>query len=204
MEFVLVRHVETINNVEHRFNGWQEAALTERGLQVREKLLNRLEKNHHQKPFERILTSPILRAKEMAEDFSKMIGVPVETENRLREFNFGVFEGLTAQEAAVQYPELWQAWMEDYSKVVLSESGSFTEFHEDLGQWLKNFDMTSDERIVLFTHGGTMNSLLLHLLGFSMTERWRFAIDPGGMAIIDAPDGYGFLRTLYSPNIEDI
>lgn len=203
MQFVLVRHVETEGNVEHRFNGRTESPLTEHGLMMKEKVVCQLVKMHRRKPFDRVLSSPSFRTAIMGEAFSESTGVSLEIDENLREFDFGPFDGLSAEEAAEKEPALWQEWLMDYSTAKLSEKGCFRDFHANLKKWLEKFDVALEERVLMFTHGGTLNSLMLNLLDLPLESRWHFAVKTGGIVVIDAPEGYGILEAMYSLDDEE-
>ena len=92
--FYFVRHGQTVWNVENKICGATDSPLTERGFeQAREtgRLLRRkLEAGEIR--IDEILTSPLSRARDTAEEISKMTGVPMRVEERLMEQNFGKWE----------------------------------------------------------------------------------------------------------------
>lgn len=89
-----VRHGETVWNVENKICGATDSPLTERGReQARETgrlLRQKLEAGEIR--IDEILTSPLSRARDTAEEISKMTGVPMRVEARLMEQNFGKWE----------------------------------------------------------------------------------------------------------------
>ncbi len=202
MTFYLIRHTETVGNAERRFNGWTESPYTERGIKMNDVLVNTLAAIHEKDPVSKIYASPIDRAKHIGEMLAERTGIPLEIHEPLKEFNFGIFEGLTAEEAEAKDPEMWQRWMADYNHVPLKGGGCYDEYHKALGEWISQLDLSSDERVMVVAHGGTVNSLLLHLLDLPMGVRWHFSVPTGGIALIDAPEGFGILKELYSPNYE--
>jgi len=60
---------------------------------------------------DRIISSPMLRALETAQTIAS--GRPVEVDERLRELDYGRWEGLTHAEIDVRDPELWARWESD-------------------------------------------------------------------------------------------
>jgi probable phosphoglycerate mutase len=60
---------------------------------------------------DRIVSSPMLRALETARTIAS--GRPVEIDERLRELDYGRWEGLTRAEIDVRDPELWARWEGD-------------------------------------------------------------------------------------------
>ena len=90
-----VRHGQTVWNVENKICGATDSPLTEKGHeQARETgriLKETIDKG--QIHIDQILTSPLSRAKDTADEIGKMTGLPVQVEPRLIEQNFGRWEG---------------------------------------------------------------------------------------------------------------
>ena len=60
-----------------------------------------------------IVTSPLRRARQTAEEVAAAIGVPVEEDADFRETDFGAWEGLTFTEAQRRWPDEVAAWLAD-------------------------------------------------------------------------------------------
>ncbi|MBR6459413.1 MAG: histidine phosphatase family protein [Actinomycetaceae bacterium] len=58
----------------------------------------------------RIISSPLKRAVRTAEEVATLTGLVVETDERLRERNFGDFEGLTRDELCERFPKDYALW----------------------------------------------------------------------------------------------
>jgi probable phosphoglycerate mutase len=58
----------------------------------------------------RILASPMTRAQDTAAALSRRLGLPVEAEGRLREIDFGQWEGLTGNEIAERFGDAIHRW----------------------------------------------------------------------------------------------
>ena len=86
-----VRHGETSWNTESRVCGVTDLPLTkfghEQAVMTGEKIL---ESGIY---FDEIISSPLIRARQTAEHISQMTGKPVRIDDRLREHNFGIYEG---------------------------------------------------------------------------------------------------------------
>ena len=103
---VLWRHGQTDMNLTGRIQGARDFPLNEAGLrQAREAAaaLAPLEPSL-------IVSSPLARARQTAEALSRVVGVDVETDDRLKERSFGLFEGLTGAEIEERFPEQYRAW----------------------------------------------------------------------------------------------
>lgn len=85
------RHGETIWNVEKKICGATDIALTDLGHNQAKELGKRiLEEKIH---IDEILYSPLMRAADTAKHISEITGIPCREEMRLKEQNFGKYEG---------------------------------------------------------------------------------------------------------------
>ena len=89
MKLYISRHGQTPWNVEDLICGRTDVPLTEVG-QQQAKLLAESAKD---KGIDMILCSPLLRARQTAQAVSDAVGVPVQIDERLTEFDFGTFDG---------------------------------------------------------------------------------------------------------------
>ena len=85
------RHGETFWNVENKICGATDIALTPRGHAQAEALGRMLAAQDL--PVDLILSSPLSRALDTARHIAAATGWPLQVEERLREQNFGRFEG---------------------------------------------------------------------------------------------------------------
>ena len=205
MRYFLVRHVETYGNLERRLNGHTESEYTPRGVEMKKMLEEELKKLHNQYKFHKIYASPISRAKKIGETLSKEIGLPLSVEEDLKEFNFGIFEGLNADEAMEKYPVAWEAWMADYNKVQIPEGECYLDYHARQKEFLEKHAIENQEQnVVIIAHGGTVHSLLLQLLDLPLDSKWHFQVALGGIVIINVVEKFGMLEKFYTPNYEEI
>lgn len=201
MKYILVRHVETVGNVEHRFNGITESDYTERGIAMKRMLEDELVRLNTTIPINKIYTSPIKRAYHIAEGVADRLNMDFTPDNALKEFNFGIFDGLTVEEARQKDPILFDAWMADYNHVPMKEGDNYEEYH----QRIKNFILTHEtedrgKNILVVAHGGTVQSMMLNLLDLPLDSKWHFLVELGSITIIEVIDGFGMLSRLYAPD----
>ena len=90
MKLYVARHGETAWNAENKICGRTDIPLTAKGLaQAR-----RLAESMADKGINVIIASPMLRARQTAAAVSEVTGIPVLTDDRLIEQNFGIYEGM--------------------------------------------------------------------------------------------------------------
>src|SRR5688572_19962610 len=92
-QLILIRHGETLWNTQHRMQGHADSPLTEDGLRQARQLAQRLT----QIEFKALYSSDSGRALETARIVAAATGHEIIVDSRLRERNFGVFEGLTGK-----------------------------------------------------------------------------------------------------------
>ena len=102
MKLLLVRHGETHFNAEHRYLGALDPELNAKGLSQARDLHSVLPVN-----LDAIVCSPLRRARQTADILCRSGGFTPKLNDAFRERSVGVFEGLTQEEARIQFPELW-------------------------------------------------------------------------------------------------
>ena len=100
MKLYFTRHGQTIWNVENKICGATDIALTDLGRQQARDLAERIVKeNIH---IDKILYSPLMRAKDTALIISEVTGIEAAEEVRLTEQNFGKYESTPRNGAEFQ------------------------------------------------------------------------------------------------------
>lgn len=103
MRLYLVRHGQTLANLERRYLGSLDPELTEVGREQAVALRMELPTE-----IDCIVVSPLKRARQTAAIIGYRNDLPLQVVDAFRERNVGVFEGLTQAEAQERYPELWR------------------------------------------------------------------------------------------------
>ena len=151
MRIVLARHGESEANLVGEFsNRGTKHPLTDVGRAQAADLAERLADLH----VDRVLTSPVLRAQQTAAIVGERFGVPVEVDERLREFDVGAFEGSRDDAHWAEYDEVVTAWLEhgDADRRV-GGGESHRELVARLGDLLREV-VTQPGTSVLVGHGG--------------------------------------------------
>ena len=185
MKLVLVRHGVTLGNTEGRLQGHVDFSLSEEGRSQAKRLRDRFEEEGFQPTH--IYTSPLLRAAETAKIVGLLWPIPIEPWDDLTEQNGGVFDGLTWDEVATQYPKLYPASGEliDWESVDGAESNSLM---SSRAARLINTVISghaNNDTVLIFAHGGIIQHMVASLLGtdrfwgigVSNTAIFEFSID---------------------------
>lgn len=103
---IFLRHGQTANNFELRIQGSLNTDLNDVGRQQAADVAVQLSNLG----ITRIIASDLSRAFETARIVGGVIRLEVETDERLRERGYGVWEGLTSEEIKANNPDAWVRW----------------------------------------------------------------------------------------------
>ena len=162
---LLVRHGETEWNKEGRFQGQRDIPLSELGRAQARALRARLEVAAHAHLFDAaqtaVLTSDLRRAHETAEIAFGVPGRTVHVNRDLREFHYGVFEGLTRHEVDERFPGALAEWARgERSRPIEggeSRAGVYARAYAAVRGFLAE---AAQPCVVIVSHGGVMRQLL--------------------------------------------
>jgi broad specificity phosphatase PhoE len=162
---LLVRHGETEWNKEGRFQGQRDIPLSELGRTQARALRARLEVGEHAHLFDdartAVVSSDLRRARETAEIAFGVPGRTLHVLRDLREFHYGVFEGLTRREVDERYPGALADWVRgDRSRAIEggeSRAGVEARAHAAVRGFLAE---VAHPCVVIVGHGGVMRQLL--------------------------------------------
>ena len=174
----MIRHGETEWNSQKRMQGHSNSDLSSVG-QAQIQALGQWMKNV---PFDLIYSSDSLRAKQTAEAITQFSGHELQFDQRLREKNLGVFEGLTSEEARERHPEVFRLFKTAGSKYVIDEGESTQQLQDRALEIVNEIRIKHpEERVLLVTHGGFIRVVMKHSLGLSLETPTRFLIRNTGV-----------------------
>ena len=138
-DFLLIRHGETDWNRELRFQGRIDIPLNDIGLLQAQRLKKRFTQTLAQwradkREIHSVVSSVLQRAHQTAQPVAELLGFEPVLDPGLQEQCYGIFEGLTAQEIKVQYPEAWAQWLAFNSQVAVEGAESAQVFHDRVMQ----------------------------------------------------------------------
>jgi alpha-ribazole phosphatase/probable phosphoglycerate mutase len=182
---VLVRHGQPVEEMRGRCYGRLDVGLSPAGRLQAERAARFLS----EAPLLRIYTSPRQRARESAAPLAELKGMSVDTEAAFREIDFGLFEGLSYEEAEQRYPQVYAEWMAHPTRVRFPGGESYPEMRERVlaaGRELRT--RHAGETFVLVSHGGVNRTLLSEALGMPDANLFRME---QGYAAVNIIDFYG-------------
>lgn len=144
----IVRHGQAVGNTSHRFIGWSDVPLDDRGSAQAEAVAPRLASAG----VSRIVSSDIRRALQTATPLAELLGVEIETDERFREIGNGAWTGLLPEDIAAGWPEMWASYIGG-SDVDRPGGERWADVRSRVREAL--VELAADERATaVFTHGG--------------------------------------------------
>ena len=101
---LLIRHGETPWNAAGRWQGHADPGLTDTGLAQARAVAKAL-RDEQGDAWHRIVASDLARAQQTAEQIALALGLPIDTDRRLRELDVGAWSGLTREQIRDRDPE---------------------------------------------------------------------------------------------------
>jgi probable phosphoglycerate mutase len=156
-----VRHGESVFNADHRIQGQSDTPLSPRGRQQAEALAARFRKLT---PIDAIYSGPLARARETANIIAQAIELTVQIEDRLKEINAGIFQGLRWEEIDHVHPEEARRWREQDPDFVIPNGESRRQLMQRGQAALEAIHAAGHERVIVVSHGGLLTAAFKALL----------------------------------------
>ncbi|GLI56170.1 alpha-ribazole-5'-phosphate phosphatase [Propionigenium maris DSM 9537] len=187
---ILVRHGESELNRDGIFYGQLDPELTEKGVRQAKEAKEILRAFH----YDEIYVSDLVRARDTARILNHRELEVIETE-RLRELNFGIFEGLKYEEILEKYPEEEALWREKWQDYDYESGESVRELQRRSVEFIEE-KLEEEKDILVVAHWGVINCVLSHYLTGGLEGYWKFATDNCGIAVINFRDKFPVLEGL--------
>jgi len=177
---ILIRHGETDYNAQHRYCGFSDPPLNNKGI-IQSKRLQVIFKDIE---IDKIYSSDLKRAYESASIIFK--SNQIEKTPEFREMNFGNFEGLKYEQLLQKYPQLYREWINNPLEVKIPHGESL----KDLSKRVKEkiffiLHHYPGKTIAVVTHAGPIRIILTDILGFNFKSFWQVEQDIAAYNVID-------------------
>lgn len=189
MRVTLIRHGPTEWNALRRFQGRTDMPLSVDGRAAARAIAETL----HSELFDRIYSSDLVRAAETARMLGESRGADVTLDERLREFDFGRWEGLTWDEIIAANPQL-AGLGSTAVKLYAPEGGeSFPQVSARVASFLDELTQQNLRAAAVVTHAGVLHAIF-SVLGLAPPERFtaggitRIALEDGGASVLTLDD----------------
>jgi probable phosphoglycerate mutase len=187
-EVFLVRHGETEWSLNGRHTGVSDIPLTENGRRVA-----RLWQPHAAtRKFALVLTSPLQRARETCALAG--LAAQAQTEDDLREWNYGEYEGLTPQEIRARQPD----WLIFRDGCPGGESPA--QIGARVDRVIGRVRAAAGDAVV-FAHGHVLRVLAARWLGLAPSGGSHFLLETATLCVLSAYHGVPAVRRWNAPLI---
>lgn len=186
MKLYLVRHGQTDSNRDGVGLGRADVPLTKLGLQQAERLGERFRTI----ALDRVLTSPLLRAKQTAEPLAAWSSLTPVTTQALIELDVGETEGMPFPEMREKYPDFLRLWASPECAHVRMPGGeSLEDLADRLDPLVDELREAEHETVAVVSHNFTTKILLCRLLGLPLAGFRHFATDLASVSVIELRNG---------------
>ena len=161
MKVYLVRHGESVANLEGRHAGWWDAALTEKG----EADARRAGSLIRHLKFDKVYSSDLTRA--MQTQKLALPGIEGEPVELLREINLGALGGRIMQECEAEYGE---RYLQDRETFEFTAYGgeNWDQLRGRMAAFLRKLEQCDYEKVGIFFHGNAMQALIQEATGIHL------------------------------------
>ncbi len=147
--------------------------------------------------FDTIYASTRVRTLESARILAASHPCGYQEEPGLREIDFGDFEGLTYDEIAARYPEVYRQWMESPTTVQFPNGESFAAMRARVLRTFEAINQSHAGRTVaIVTHGGVIRIILAWALGVPDANLFRMAQDYAAMNLLTLVEGIPMVKAM--------
>lgn len=170
----LLRHGQTAWNADgNRYCGRTDLPLTEIGTEQAHAVKQQLQ----QLSFDAVYASPLQRASQTAAIASQ--GMAVQTDERLIEVDFGLWEGKSKETFISEDESLWSAWMNDPAT---AKAGGTGESGMEVISRVNDFFISLAQahpagKILIVAHNGVNRLYLAHKLGMPLKNYRKLELD---------------------------
>ncbi len=161
IKITLLRHGRSRADDEKVHEGRYDSPLTVLGLKQAQKRLEDFRAMGF--TFDRIISSPLIRAKAVAEVMSEGLDVPLETDTDWMEMDNGLLAGLPFEEADQKFPT--PSFLGPYERPFHGTGESQWELYVRAARAVQRVVSLGPGSYLVVAHGGILNSALRTMLG---------------------------------------
>ena len=226
IKLVLVRHGQSIWNLENRFTGWTDVELSEKGIEEAKEAGKLLKKNNYS--FDVAYTSTLKRANDTLNNILKELDeedIKINYSWKLNERHYGALQGLNKDETKEKYGEeqvhLWRRSAsvrppklsksderypgndpkyKDLSEDELPQTENLQDTIKRVVEYWKSDivkDLKKNKKIIIVAHGNSLRGLIKYLDNLSDDEIMGVEIATGKPICYELDDNLKPLKHYY-------
>lgn len=180
----VARHGETTWNLEGRYQGRRDSALSALGVRQGLALANAFAQT---RSLERVVASPLLRCMATARFTADALDLTVEEEPQIIEIAHGTWEGRLRGEITENDAERMRIWRQDPANVSFEGGESLRDVQARWNAFARSFAPAGDTLVV--THDAVVRVALLHETGRPLDDLWRVPVENAAYAVFEVENG---------------
>ena len=194
-KLVLVRHGQSIWNLQNRFTGWIDVPLTEKGKEEAYKAGELLKDIR----FDVAYTSMLTRAQETLRIILETIGllIPIIKDHALNERHYGALQGLNKDRAREKWgKEIVHLWRRSYD-IPPPEGESLKDTAERTIPFLERAimgDIKDGRDVLVVAHGNSLRSIVMYLEKLSPDEIIKVEIPTGTPIVYELDENENIVK----------
>lgn len=225
IKLVLVRHGQSLWNLENKFTGWTDVPLTEQGEKEAIEAGKVLKENGY--TFDKAYTSVLKRANDTLYLILKEMGlnIDIEFDYHLNERHYGALQGLNKKETADKYGEdqvhLWRRSADvrppelrddderfpgndpkykDLDRNKLPRTENLLDTIDRVKEYFESTikpDLLNGKKIIIAAHGNSLRGLVKYIEKLSDEEITKVEIPTGNPLVYELNDDLTFIKKYY-------
>jgi probable phosphoglycerate mutase len=189
----LVRHGESEWNKLKMIQGQSDLPLTDLGRSQAGKIAKRLKSEK----IDIIYSSDLKRAVETAQIIGKELNLNVSPDKRLREIDFGPWEGKKNKDVLLKYPKEYTTWLQKSYKFKIDGAETLMEVQNRTMSFVnETLDKNPDKNILIVSHNVAIKSMILGILNIGIVSYNNISLDNVSLTIIEFGDYNKILKLL--------
>lgn len=165
----LMRHGEPVGG--RRYRGQLDDPLSELGWQQMRGVVP------HEIPWQHIVSSPLSRCYAFAEELGRLRGLPVATDDRLKEIGFGIWEGMTAEQLCADEPEILERFKSDPVSHRPQGAELLVDFAQRVDAALADVvSQYTGRHVLIIAHAGVIRAAMCAAVGAPIENMFRIQV----------------------------
>jgi broad specificity phosphatase PhoE len=169
----LIRHGSAARPSGDRFTGREDYPLSDEGREQARRVARALSTADIQ----HVVTSPLLRARQTADEIAASSGVAVSVDDDLTDMDCGEWTGLTLDEVKARWPDAWDVWTATPADAVAAGGEGVGAVAARARRVASRLADAPHDRIAVVSHRAVLKLFVLDALGAGPAGFWRIRLD---------------------------
>lgn len=200
-KLVIIRHGESTYNLERRYTGQTDVPLTEKGVLQAKITADYVLKNYK---IDAVYASDLDRAIETARPIAEALGLPINTDARLREIHAGMWQGMLFADVKSTYAEEYEKYKQSGGYIRAPKGESLEDVLNRSYAAILDIIRKNDGKTVLVSaHNGSIKVLAVPFLNQKLHE--TASLSNNSVTEVDCDNGkYSVIKLGYDGHLGEL